>query len=303
MAARVHELAGLVELPAFFVDDTAYSWGDVLLSAELRGTFARLTEETKLGVAAARRTTVEPEAVRAAAAQFRHGRGLLSAEELEAWLARWRIELGEWTEHVRRGLLLERRGAELEPAAEDAEVARAVAVDAACSGFLEREARQLASAAVLAAGDAHGIAEIVASAADARAALGRASDVEREIELRALEWTRIDAELLELADMDAAGEAALCVRVDGRSLEDVAADCGVPLQRRAVYLEDAEHELLGARAGDLVGPVARDGGYLLVHVLERTPPSADDPELRRRAESYLVDRAIERELEKRLRWA
>ena len=45
----------------------------------------------------------------------------------------------------------------------------------------------------------------------------------------------------------------LSVRIDGRPLADVARDCGVPLERRTLYLEEAEQErlteLLGAQRG------------------------------------------------------
>ena len=310
MAATADELAWLAARPAFTVDDTPYSWGDVLLSAELSGALEELVRETRRGLSTDGRE-LEPEAVRAAAAQFRHERNLLSAEELQAWLARWHLDLDDWTGHLRRTLI--RNGLEANAPDGDGNLARAVAVDAICTGFLEREARQLAADAVLAGGlvasdDRRALIEhVAASAAEARAALAAGSDVAREVANRALEWTRIDADLLQLADLDTAREAALSVRIDGRPLADVARDCGVPLERRTLYVEEAEQErlteLLGARAGELVGPVARGDGFVVVHVRERTRPSADDPELQRRAEDYLVGRTIERELETRVRWA
>ncbi len=311
MAATADELAWLAEQPVFSVDGVPYSWGDVLLSAELRGTLEELTEATRRGLGEAGRQ-LGPEAIRAAAAQFRYDRNLLSAEELKAWLARWHLELDDWTGHLRRTLLQLERTEPLSPAGADG-LDRAVAVDAICTGFLEREARKLAADAVLgaaafASGDRRAlIAHVTSSAAEARLALAAAADVEREIANRALEWTRIEADLLQLGDVDTAREAALAVRLDGRPLADVARDCGAALERRTLYVEEAEQErlteLLGARPGDLVGPVARGEGFLLVHVHARTRPSADDPELRRRAERYLVERAIERELEARVRWA
>ena len=165
----------------------------------------------------------------------------------------------------------------------------------------------LASGAVASADRRTAVEQVVSSAAESRAALTAAADVEREIANRALEWTRVDADLLQLPDLDTAREAALAVRIDGRSLAEVARDCGVQLERRTLYVEEAEQErlteLLGANAGELVGPVAREAGFLLVHVVERTRPRADDPALRSRAADYLVQRAIERELETRVRWA
>jgi hypothetical protein len=318
-----HELGWLLDEEVFSVDGAMYSWGDVVVSAELRGALGELVSTTRAALGCTLRLRANgdelpPAAVREAAARFRYREGLLAAEELQAWLERWRLTVGEWTEHVSRELLRERRAdepeqieAEIPIAAE--ELARAVAVDAICTGFLEREATRLATDAALAVLDPRAtedrrglIGQIAASAATARAALAAATDIDREIESRALEWTCIDAELLELGDLEAAREAALCVRIDGRSLTEVAADCRIAPQRRVLYLEEAEREgltvLLGAGAGELVGPIARAEDFLLVFVHGRTRPEADDPELRRRAEEYLVERASERVLRARVRW-
>lgn len=314
MTSLDHELGWLLEQEVFSVGDAPYSWGDVLVSAELRGTLADLISATRHRLACVEGNTPSHEAVREAASRFRYQRGLLSAEELEAWLARWHLSVADWTEHLRRMMLSEHRAGELEQKEATEGLDQAVAVDAICTGFLEREAKQLATDAALtevgagATDDRHAqIEQIVASAASARAEIAAGADVEREIDTRALEWTRIDAELLELADSDAAREAALCVRVDGRSLAEVAADCGVPVTRRELYLEEAEREqltgLLGANAGELVGPIECKDGFLLVQVHGRTRPSAEDPALRRRAQTYLVERASERAFEARVRWA
>ena len=322
MAVWPPELGWLAGEPIFSVDDTRFTWGDVLLAAEVRGTLAELTELARHALACSRAlaeagTPPQPDEVRAAATRFRYERDLLSAEELDAWLARWHLELSDWTGYLGRALSVATLGDELGDAGEPTEggeLSAAVAADAICSGMLEREASRLAADAALASDLAAGgldrrelIAQVGAEATEACRALAAAADVEREIGARALEWTRIDAELLELADADAAREAALCVRVDGRPLADVAADIGVAVERRALYLEEAEQErlteLLGAGPGELVGPVARNGVFLLVHVRSRTRPSAADPELRQRAASYLVGRATKRALESRVRWA
>ncbi len=313
MTSLDNELGWLLEQEVFSVDGTSYSWGDVLVSAELRGELAALVSATRHRLARAEVDAPSHEAVREAGLRFRRERGLLSAEELEAWLAHWQLSIADWTEYLRRTVPSGNRAGEHDGTAADAELDKAVAVDAICSGFLEQEAKRLACDASLAEIDASDgedrreqIAQIAASATSARAALAAAADVEREIDTRALEWTRIDAELLELADVDAAREAALCVQVDGLSLAEVAADAGVSVKRRELYLEEAEREgltgLLGANAGELVGPIEREGGFLLVHVHARTRPSAGDPELRRRAQAYLVERASERAFEARVRW-
>src|SRR5206468_173777 len=91
------------------------------------------------------------EAVAAAATRFRYDRGLLSAEELDEWLERWELTIGEWGDYLERSLLLEQDESDA-PAErmEDASAAAATYVDAVCSGFLEREALEFAADAALA---------------------------------------------------------------------------------------------------------------------------------------------------------
>ena len=100
--------------------------------------------------------------------------------------------------------------------------------------------------------------------------------------------------------------SALCVRVDGRPLVEVADEIGVPIERRELYVEEAEQEglpeLLGAGAGELVGPVLRNDLFRVAYVLMRTRPSAADPVLRQRAVDYVVEHALQRAFETRVRW-
>ena len=180
--------------------------------------------------------------------------------------------------------------------------------------MLEREAARLAVDAALSTGDSattgvdrfQAIAQLIEAAGEARRGLAAAADVEREIGARALDWTRIELELLEVDDADTAREVVLCVRVDGRPLIEVADEIGVPIERRELYVEQAEHEglpeLLGAGPGDLVGPVLHNDLFLVAHVLMRTRPSAADPVLRQRAVDYVVEHAVQRAFETRVRW-
>jgi hypothetical protein len=130
--------------------------------------------------------------------------------------------------------------------------------------------------------------------------------VKREIASHGLDWTRLELDVLELADEGAAREAALCVRVDGRAIADVAADCSAPVQHLNVLLADVEPSLqppvLTAQPGELVGPVEHDGVFALVAIRGRTLPVSTDPELRRRAETALVERAVARAVEGGVEW-
>ena len=318
-------LGVLADRSLFTVAGRTFGWEDVLLAAELRGELGPLERQTRQGRACVRRLMAEAgivpaEAVRAAATVFRYDRNLLAAEELEAWLDARGLSVADWNGYLRRLLLRERWVDELERiesefAVADEEVEAALLAEAVCSGFLRREAEQLAEDAALAAADDAVedssdrrtlIADLARGAEAARSRVPSPPDVEREVAAHALDWIRIEAETLELADAEAAREAALCVRVDGRPLTEVADECGVPANALVLYLGDAAPELRGAlvsaRPGELIGPVEHGAGHMLVQVGAKTEPSAEDPELGRRAAAVLAARTVERELRDRVVW-
>jgi hypothetical protein len=304
----------------FAVEGINYTWDDVLVWAEARGTLGSLRERSRGGLACLRRAEElggrpGSEAVSAAAAGFRYGRGLLSAEQLAEWLARWELTVAEWGEYLERTLLLDDEAApETGAAPDDPQAVEAEYVDAVCSGFLEREALAFASDLALAdltpieaVGDQRVmVARTLAAAAIAKRDAASEPVVAREIENHGLDWTRLDLAVLELEDPGAAREAAMCIRVDGSDIEEVATAVRSSVNRMSVYLGDLEPwlqpALLAAQPGELVGPVEEDDQFVLLAVNDRTPASPSDPELRRRAESALVERAVRRATESRVRW-
>jgi hypothetical protein len=309
----------------FTVAGRTFGWEDALLAAELRGEVALLERQTRQGLTCVRRLAAEAgavpaEAVRAAATVFRYDRNLLAAEELEAWLDARGLTVADWNGYLRRLLLRERWLDDLEltesefPVGEE-EVEAALLAEAVCSGFLRRAAERLAEDAALAASrDAVEdnpdrrvlIAEVAREAEAERRRAPSPPEVEREVAAHALDWIRVEGETLELADAEAAREAALCVRVDGRPLTEVADECGVPANPLVLYLGDADPELrvalVSASPGELIGPLEHGAGHLLVQVGAKTEPSPEDPELGRRAAAVLAARAVERELRERVVW-
>ena len=203
---------------------------------------------------------------------------------------------------------------EAEFAVGEEEVEAALRAEAVCTGFLRRAAERLAEdAALAAANDArrHRSRRVdrrpgAGGRRRARHRLRARTEVQREVAAHALDWIRIEAETLELADAEAAREAALCVRVDGRPLTEVADDCGVPANAVVLYLADADPGLQAALAsatpGELIGPLEQGDGHLLLQLRAKTEPSADDPELERRAAAVLAARSVDRELRDRVVW-
>jgi hypothetical protein len=306
--------------PLFAVEGINYTWQDVLAWSDARGTLSSFSERSRRGSLSLRRADehgnrASSEAVSAAAASFRYGRGLLSAEQLSGWLSRWELSVTEWGEYLERTLLLDDGNTEGAETAVDGEAAaEAEYVDAVCSGFLEREALAFASDMALAdltpieaAGDQRTMVErTLVAAAIARRNAASEPGVEREIARHGLDWTRLELDVLELEDSGAAREAAMCIRVDGSGIDEVAAAVSAPVNHLSVYLGDLEPwlqpALLAAQPGELVGPVEEDDQFVLLAVNDRRPASPEDPELRRRAESALVERAVRRATESRVRW-
>ena len=321
----IPQLGVLADRSLFTVADRTYAWEDVLLAAELRGELGALERETRQGLGCLRRLASEAgelpsEALRAAATVFRYEHNLLAAEELETWLDAHGLTVSDWNGYLRRLLLRERWVDELEWiesefAVGDEEVEAALPAEAVCTGFLRRAAERLAEDAALAASvdavedspDRITLLAALMRAADVvRARAPSAPEVEREVAARGLDWVRIEAETLELADAEAAREAALCVRVDGRPLTDVAEECGLPANALVLYLGDADPELrnalVSATPGELIGPIERGAGHILLQLRAKAAPSADDPELGHRAAAVLAARVIERELRDRVLW-
>jgi hypothetical protein len=129
--------------------------------------------------------------------------------------------------------------------------------------------------------------------------------IERCLSEHRLDWQRFVWEEVTFAAEGAAREAALLVREDGMALGEVAGLAHATANIREAYSDDVSElsGLLAAAApGELVGPLAGDGGWRLVRMRERTLPAVDDAVLHERASSELVDQALARHLAGRVTW-
>jgi len=300
--------APLATRPVFSVDGRTLKWADITIAARLDGSWAELEETTRRGLACQKRLTVCGEQLGAdviadAARRFRYDRDLLAGDELAAWLEHWELTEQEWRGYLVRMLLRERWVGELTDTgtrfASDAdEIARAAWAEAVCSGFLARAADRVAADAALAVA--------VGDATRARAAAVTEEAIVREVALHRLEWLRIDGQILTVRLEDAAREAALCIRSDGRSFADVAAACGVEPNPLSVYVADAGSDLspalLAAQEGELLGPIRREGTFVLLLVEKKTPPSTADADVRQRAVDRIVERAVQRAMDEHVQW-
>ncbi len=321
----------------------------MLVSAHLLGDWAELEDRAKAGLAAeAEAGAVGGGAVadtEALADAWRYDRGLLTADELEAWLRARGLGLGDWATYLRR-TVLRTRSPGSDPGTEA--LADAIVLEGICSGTFTVWADRLAGQAALhervqeklggrplwctspapsgideaaaglgpdgllgvPAGVYRERAELVAcirtSAHRCIDELTGPADLDRVVQSRRLEWTRVDAQVAVVAGLEAVRELMLLVRVDGVPFEEAAALAGARVEARSSYLDEPGdglgHLLTGAGPGDLLGPVAGDGGHLVAQVTARVEPSADQPAVADRASGLIVQRVLAREVRDRVRW-
>jgi hypothetical protein len=312
--------------PVFAVDGRTFAWGDVEVAARLDDSWRELEEITRRGLAYQKRLAMSSEHLAAdviaeAAKRFRYANGLLAGDELVGWLERWDITTLEWREYVVRMLLRERWVGEFADTStrfsvSEDEVAGALWVEAVCSGFLERAAERLAGDAALAAAagerfdmnwePAKLLARIRPAVARARRDAVTEEAIAREVTRHRLEWMHIEGELLSLPVEDAAREAALCIRADGRSLAEVGAACGGEPTRLSTFVADADAALsptlVAALEGELIGPIPSDGAFVLLLLERKTPPSTADANVRQRAVERIVARAVQRAVNDAVEW-
>jgi hypothetical protein len=128
----------------------------------------------------------------------------------------------------------------------------------------------------------------------------------REVGAHALEWTRLDTEMLVFGDEGAAKEAVLLVRQDGLSMADAAAAARCEVVAATWFLEDVAASLRGrltsAQPGDLIGPVAGEGRFTVLLVTQRVVPTVDDRAVRDRALQRIERRIVGAEIDDRVRW-
>ena len=117
---------------------------------------------------------------------------------------------------------------------------------------------------------------------------------EHEIAALRLPLTRFEVETIELDSLDAAREALLCVREDGMSMEEVAAEGRYPYRNTTVLLEeipeDLQQKFLSVHPGEILEPIVHGDGFHLCRIIGKAEPDIDDPVVKMRAEDRILDR-------------
>jgi hypothetical protein len=120
---------------------------------------------------------------------------------------------------------------------------------------------------------------------------------------RRLELTRFRLLAARFASRDAAREALLCLREDCESFQEAASRGGARREDRELFLEEAPEAispfLVSAVAGE---SFLQEEEPLLFQVERRSPPRLEDPAVRERLESSLLERSFGPAIEGQVRW-
>jgi len=310
----------------FTIENREFGWDEIAIAAELWGEWRPFFEKTRQSLACLRLAEkagqMPPAAeVRDAATAFRYAHNLISAEETQVWLDRWRMTVGDWMNCLRGQLLLDQWAHKIDRIVaahpvSDTEVRQVIRHYAVCAGELASWTRKLAGrAAVVAKSGSLAAAgqtprDLVASIDDQFDRHSRRNvtpqSLAAKIDDHRLDWIRVDCRYVWFPEERIAREAAWCLTEDGLTLEEVAHDSRTIVQQWNFYLDEIEAparaHFLSARRGDWLGPIKMIEGFPLFSVVAKTMPAAADPQIRERAERSIVAAFTEQAINERVKW-
>lgn len=256
------------------------------------------------------------------AAEYRYSRGLESRESLVAWLDAHGLTVDGWWEVLRRNVLERRHAADstllldkgTPPEGEDAEWSEAELV---VSDLLASAVRAFARRAAVAASRTGWDPDAFPSPASRHDAIESEWQAWRREHLtesallealrhEGLAWLVYDLEESHWTSLDAAREAVSCVRLDARTLDDVAREAGVryvtSTQLLAGVAEVVHDALLTSAPGEVVDPLRVGADWVVLRVVAKRPPSLAEPLVRAAAEEFVETRVAAPLVESRITW-
>jgi hypothetical protein len=116
----------------------------------------------------------------------------------------------------------------------------------------------------------------------------------RQLVLLRMPLTQFEAEVIEVESRDAAKEALLCIREDGMSMEEVAAEARYPYRRVTFLHQEVPAELQqkfwSVATGNVLDPLHRGDGFELYRITKKVEPTLEDPAIQQRVDDRLLDR-------------
>jgi hypothetical protein len=261
-----------------------------------------------------------------AASEFRYAHDLVSAQEAENWLDRWGLSVEDWLDYLRRLLLRRKWAAELWQILECFPVTREemqanLRAEAVCSDRLASFAQRLAGRAAAHAKAVEAgwvesdgnrtdrVVKVRALETGYRRFRDHAIDpdvIKYQIDARRLDWIRLDCRYVLFPDEQVAREASLCLREDGADLDAIAATTGSAPVETSLYLDEIEgavrDRFLSAEPRAFIGPLVWRGANAIFFIKEKVLPTINNAGIKERAEAVVLDMALNREINKRVRW-
>jgi len=127
------------------------------------------------------------------------------------------------------------------------------------------------------------------------------------LESRRLDLMRIGFRSARFPNERQAREALLCITDDGEKFTDAVRRAGAVAEEQALLLEDAPEPLraplLSAAVGEAIMAEGPQNGSWIVQVIDKTPPSITDAQVRARLQPVLVAQYFDPLVETHVRWA
>lgn len=121
-----------------------------------------------------------------------------------------------------------------------------------------------------------------------------------------LDWVRFGCRLMAFPEEGMAAEAALMLREDNEGFTGVYSVAHTEPRSERFFLDQVDgpmrERFLGARPGDLLGPVRINDEYVLYQIEEKLLPNIGDPEVRQRAEEGVLKTALARQVDRQVKW-
>jgi hypothetical protein len=343
-AAAHHGLARLLAATVLDVDGAPLTGRDLLAAGIASGRWQELERTLSEGLGLVAAAPPDDAAIAEEVRELRTSRGLLSADDMRAWLADRDLTMAEFRAVAAR-TAARRNGGTPHPVSRE-EVRATLPAEAILGGTLTELGLWLAdrmlAARVVADVEVaplspervrvqrlvHAEASSIAGASTGETGTERArrlgwvaalddaqrawtqeaagpEALARAVREHELDWCRFELDILALDTPGAAAEAARRL-AEGAAPHDVAGMAGASESAIALLRVDASPELaqalIGAVAGDVVGPWEQDDQRLVALVRERRLPALDDEETRARATSQVLIEAAERIRAGRIRW-
>ena len=126
------------------------------------------------------------------------------------------------------------------------------------------------------------------------------------VSARQLEWVRLDCRVMSFPDLGMAAEAALLLREDDQGFTSVYSVAHAQPRAAQFFLDQVDPLtrdcFMSARAGDLIGPIHVADEYVLYLIESKVLPTVRDADIRRRAESGVLEHGLDRQREQRVTW-